>query len=1329
MSKEGEQSHGFEQKPAPIKGIHSGGDVELQDINRNKHAVVRNGDSNSEGKKKSAVFIKMDNEGEGVMVKDKSERSDASVGKQVNIESVKDTEQKESSETVKKSDDDHPATDSTSEEVHSLKGKKRLKKQLSVRFAEDDPKQAPSPLSEIYPDAGRLYERREPFSRTKTVREHIRSGLMRVLHPDSYESDDGFQLDQGVQSYDTFDWDSATPIRGRTASFGESLADSVSSPPPLQRLGSVISTLSQDEVDLYRKQKSHPLNRMESVVSTVSVESDGLSESSRNYLNFGTEDAKGHPYKMVYSKPKPFHHKLRLPFVEEEKIYVSISDIGRVSGERSLNPNLYFIEIHHGSCIWTVRRRYHHFLKVYQDIYLYMAALSIPFGDHHHRERSRAYREKSHKRLPHFPRTPDALVRSRDMAKRMIQLQKYLQAVLNNPVLRNHPTVLEFFEVSELSFIDELGLKAKEGWVMKKSGGRHVPSGICSCCPSCKMKARYSKRWLITKDSFVAYVRHTDGTVRTVMLFDRSFEARCGKDETGRSSCLIVSNQHRTLRVRCTSKLAAREWMVEILKAAEKCDYSKSHPCGSFAPLRFNNFAHWFADGELYFQSVADALEAAQEEILISDWWFNPDIYLKRPAVEGHKWKVDELLKRKAIEGVKIFILLYKEVELALGLDSKRTKAKLQSIHHNIRVLRHPNHPPGGIILWAHHEKVVIVDQAVAFLGGLDICYGRWDDFKHRLTDLGSVTHTDRTLERQKKNMVTTTSLVTQHDLSTDCTPPVIPKQKSLPAMLPSLKVQSAPVERMHVGDGDTPASRRRDERESLHRQDSVMESDEGEDIASSEGPSIDPLEKEESEGPSTSTLEQEDGEVSSSGKSNHTTDDLVVPVTVVEERLATLGVKGKARLWPGKDYCNFVARDVIQPHLAFQDSVDRSSTPRMPWHDISAVVYGNAARDVARHFIERWNSTKEEKFKQDPSYPLLMPKSNRFHPPLNLERVLGTTKCTCQILRSVDHWSAGVKDKEDSIHKAYLKVIHEAKHYIYIENQFFISIANSNDVFNGIAQALYERIVRAHRNNETFRVYIVQPLLPSFQGEVGSDSGKSIHAILHWEYRSICRGKDSLLERLKASGIHYPQQYITFNGLRNWGELAGELVSELVYIHSKLLIADDNTVIIGSANINDRSLLGSRDSEIAVLVQDTETVDSVMNGKMYQAGVFASGLRQRLFNEHLGILQGRWKQDVSDPVSESFFKGVWILTASNNTANFEKVFHCAPTNSARTFQQLKQYRETKSLASSDKQKALKILKNIRGYLVFFPLDFLSEEALQPSITTQEGIAPTKLWT
>lgn len=52
----------------------------------------------------------------------------------------------------------------------------------------------------------------------------------------------------------------------------------------------------------------------------------------------------------------------------------------------------------------------------------------------------------------------------------------------------------------------------------------------------------------------------------------------------------------------------------------------------------------------------------------------------------------------------------------------------------------------------------------------------------------------------------------------------------------------------------------------------------------------------------------------------------------------------------------------------------------------------------------------------------------------------------------------------------------------------------------------------------------------------------------------------------------------------------------------------------LGSANINDRSMLGKRDSEIAIIVQDTETVPSVMDGEDYSAGKFAQSLRLRCF-------------------------------------------------------------------------------------------------------------------
>ena len=42
--------------------------------------------------------------------------------------------------------------------------------------------------------------------------------------------------------------------------------------------------------------------------------------------------------------------------------------------------------------------------------------------------------------------------------------------------------------------------------------------------------------------------------------------------------------------------------------------------------------------------------------------------------------------------------------------------------------------------------------------------------------------------------------------------------------------------------------------------------------------------------------------------------------------------------------------------------------------------------------------------------------------------------------------------------------------------------------------------------------------------------------------------------------------------------------------------------------------MLGKRDSEVAVIVEDTETVPSLMDGEEYQAGKFALGLRLECF-------------------------------------------------------------------------------------------------------------------
>jgi phospholipase D1/2 len=122
------------------------------------------------------------------------------------------------------------------------------------------------------------------------------------------------------------------------------------------------------------------------------------------------------------------------------------------------------------------------------------------------------------------------------------------------------------------------------------------------------------------------------------------------------------------------------------------------------------------------------------------------------------------------------------------------------------------------------------------------------------------------------------------------------------------------------------------------------------------------------------------------------------------EQAIDNLGLKGGSKLWFGKDYTNFIVKDFVDLDLPFQDLVDRNTTPRMPWHDLSCIVTGAAARDVARHFIERWNFTKFEKAKFHDTYPWLIPKSyanvNQIKPPKYLLR---SNPVSCQV---VTHFS-----------------------------------------------------------------------------------------------------------------------------------------------------------------------------------------------------------------------------------------------------------------------------------------------------------------------------------
>lgn len=121
----------------------------------------------------------------------------------------------------------------------------------------------------------------------------------------------------------------------------------------------------------------------------------------------------------------------------------------------------------------------------------------------------------------------------------------------------------------------------------------------------------------------------------------------------------------------------------------------------------------------------------------ILDWWLSPELYLRRPPGKFEEYRLDRLLLRKAEEGVQIRVVVYKEVVQTMSLSSAYTKHRLEELHKNIQVFRHPDHLGGEqTYFWSHHSKVVVVDNEVACVGGLDICYGRWDTQLHPLSDV-----------------------------------------------------------------------------------------------------------------------------------------------------------------------------------------------------------------------------------------------------------------------------------------------------------------------------------------------------------------------------------------------------------------------------------------------------------------------------------------------------------------------------------------------------------------------------------------------------------------
>jgi phospholipase D1/2 len=192
-------------------------------------------------------------------------------------------------------------------------------------------------------------------------------------------------------------------------------------------------------------------------------------------------------------------------------------------------------------------------------------------------------------------------------------------------------------------------------------------------------------------------------------------------------------------------------------------------------------------------------------------------------------------------------------------------------------------------------------------------------------------------------------------------------------------------------------------------------------------------------------------------------------------------------------------------------------------------------------------------------------------------------------------------------------------------------------------------------------------------------------------------------------------------------------------------LIVDDRVAIIGSANINDRSMLGDRDSEVAIRFEDTEMIDIALGRERYSAGKTIFDFRMRLMSQHVGCSPetGRRMIKVSqgmtvnciilvlgalvDVLNSEIFDQYWHDIASMNTWVHDRLDGETSVYKCESLAQYRSAISTYKNPSMDHPTTIDLVSRLRGFLVHWPLRFLAKEDLSPPLAIR-AVLPNQLW-
>lgn len=192
------------------------------------------------------------------------------------------------------------------------------------------------------------------------------------------------------------------------------------------------------------------------------------------------------------------------------------------------------------------------------------------------------------------------------------------------------------------------------------------------------------------------------------------------------------------------------------------------------AHVPHNNLPSTELDGDMCYVhgtcwiDIFDAIKNAQRLVYITGWSVWHKVRLVRETEKAPEYTLGDLLKTKSKEGVKVLLLVWDDptsrnimgytTDGLMATHDEETRRFFKN--SSVQVMLCPR-MAGKKLSWAkkqevgtiytHHQKTVIVDadagngrrKIVSFVGGLDLCNGRYDNPKHPLFKTLDTIHAD----------------------------------------------------------------------------------------------------------------------------------------------------------------------------------------------------------------------------------------------------------------------------------------------------------------------------------------------------------------------------------------------------------------------------------------------------------------------------------------------------------------------------------------------------------------------------------------------------------